>query len=67
MSVHLVNGWDGTNRVFGIRHSVEGTQCHREFVDDIVVDVVLGLNNPSKAFLVLGALQSYKLDPLSTD
>lgn len=48
-----------TYGIFWIGHGIEGTQCHGEFVDDVIIRVILRLNQPSKPFLVLCAENNY--------
>lgn len=40
--------------VIGVRHRIEWTKSHREFVNDIIIGVVLGFDYAAKALLVLG-------------
>jgi hypothetical protein len=44
-----------TYGIFWIRHGIEWTQCHGEFVDDIIIRVMLRFDQPSKPLLVLRA------------
>jgi hypothetical protein len=48
-------GGNSTYRILGVGHCVEGTEGHGELVDDEIIGVVLSLNDPAEALLVLGA------------
>lgn len=41
-----------TYGVLGVWHSVEGSECHREFVDDEVIGIIFLLDDRTKPFLV---------------
>ena len=43
------------NRIVGVRHRVEGTELHREFVNNEVVSVIFRLDETTKPLFVLGA------------
>ena len=42
-----------TYRILGIRHGIEWAERHWEFIDDVVVGVVLRADDPSQALLNL--------------
>ena len=50
---------DGTYRVLGVGHRVEGAECHGELVNDEVVGVVLLADDPPKALLVRSAVATH--------
>lgn len=51
-----VNEKHNTYRIFWVSHSVEGTESHRELVDNIVISVVFCFDESSKSLLVVSAM-----------
>jgi hypothetical protein len=46
---------EASYRIFRISHRVKRTELHWELIDNEIVGVVLGLDNPAKSLLVLRA------------